>query len=181
MHNPVDPNILAFHESGHALAAWRLGACLEYVSIEHSAAWADRDGNSLGFVKYHWPNTDKIPGKLLEEKALISCAGPAAQKIYAPKSDIAAARKDDYENLNKIATLYCRNPRSVGPFRNLAKFEATYIVHMYWHCVSALASELVRRGYLDGTEATAIMESAEVDRRSLVLSPSPPQRSVVLS
>ncbi|WP_207919316.1 hypothetical protein, partial [Methylobacterium segetis] len=81
---------------------------------------------------------------------MILFAGPAAQAMHNPDSDIAWGGSRDVAEAKNLAAIACRSPDSVSPFLRWARSEARALVRADWHCVDALASALLSRGTLSG-------------------------------
>ncbi|MEA1835175.1 hypothetical protein U8607_24110 [Methylobacterium durans] len=100
---------------------------------------------------------------------MILFAGPAAQAIHDPQSDIRRAATRDLADARNLAIVACRSPDSVAPFLRWARSEARALVRVEWHCVEALASALQLKDTLSGEKAVSIMEAADLDHRARLL------------
>ncbi|MEO0444737.1 MAG: hypothetical protein AAF191_01540, partial [Verrucomicrobiota bacterium] len=67
----------AYHESGHAVQAYALGAEIESLSLE-----PDAEDLSHGSITIHWHNVAFTDVQVSRSEVRIALAGPAAEMIY---------------------------------------------------------------------------------------------------
>jgi hypothetical protein len=149
--------VCAFHEAGHALAAWRLGSEIILVTIRPST-WPETRLPSEGRVEHRSGRGDHRA--FPHHQAIIYFAGPAAQARHDPRSGVRHDATWDHDAAENVARIACRSPASIGPFLRLADHEARALVRAEWHCVEALAETLVARETLSGPEAVAVLAAA---------------------
>ncbi len=160
----------AYHEAGHAAAAWLLGIKLRKVTITP-------EGDALGYVarcgiafpkrvrealESGGSEREKAWAQYIAERHAIYCiAGIEAQKRFNPHSvrhyHAKADREAALEGLVRLAAsntilLYWRILKIRA--NNLLKNRGT------WKAVKALADELMKRKTLSGDEAFEIMRNA---------------------
>ncbi len=157
-------DLLAYHESGHALVAWLLGGEVERVTIE-----PDNDDDSgddrparEGVTQVLWPR-DRSSEREFAAKAVQVClAGPVAEMIYSGDPfhpGLVAEWADDWRQAWQAALPLFSDER-----RRLAHLERiTVELHRLlrrddvWAALAALADELAAHETLDGEQVSEIV------------------------
>jgi ATP-dependent Zn protease len=154
--------VVAFHEAGHAVAAYVLRRRINLVTI------VGGDGHN-GRVSL----TELAPRHLKrrERDAIIGLAGvPAERRLLGGKHDRRGFENDRLgvlELLEDIAVRRGENPELVLESRiSDALEEAKRIVNDHWPAVESLADQLLRRRTLSGRAARKLLgESIKNEQR----------------
>ncbi len=137
----------AYHESGHAVAAYFLDRKFKKVSIVG-------DENCAGQVLFpHWhgrfrPDISNSPrtNDLIDKSVLIFLAGPVAEAKSLGKcrfDHIGATQ--DYRDAHEMASFRCSGQKSTEKYLawQLAAAEDFLSQPLKWFCVEVLSSELM--------------------------------------
>jgi hypothetical protein len=148
----------AYHEAGHAVAAWRLG----YRPISASITTPE---DSVGEVSHESP----FPGDNLEfdasdlarlrvERAIIiRLAGPVAQKRYRQTSWRRWHGGADYAVASDLALRVCGSGAIASAFLKWLDLRAERLIEEHWPAVERLATALIKRGRMNQDEIAALM------------------------
>jgi hypothetical protein len=144
--NPARARFTALHESGHALAIWKLfGAdCLTAIEVYSNG---DLDG-SLGATHYH-----ELSGATPHERGLIIAAGPAAARIlslcHGPQTFAWARCDSDREQFLDLGLSEGEWLHYLDVARDLFRLHAEGL--------QAVADRVYQTGYVDGTDFDRLM------------------------
>jgi hypothetical protein len=154
---PVDKNVVAHHEAGHAVIARRLGLtvkkvtrgrmCFEGVELE---GYADVPECRVENPAYS------------EQCLLIALAGPAAQKHYDPvgyKRDGVACARIDYDIARRSYCRLSQKPDCKDKDLASAKRKAKALVVKHWSAIEAVAQKLVNQTVLIERGLDALLDS----------------------
>ena len=75
------PDASAWHEAGHALAAWMLGAEVRFVTLE-----SEHDEHQ-GHVDIGWPHEPDQEARA-RRSAIVAIAGPMAELVFRGEDDL---------------------------------------------------------------------------------------------
>ena len=152
----------AYHEAGHAVAAFHLGAALGKVSIK-----ADPEDGSLG--RCHtplpkWFNPDDIDARTHEwvrKHVVISLAGRAAEKLLTGRNNNAGAR-GDLQYATKLALYVTGSNESAGAYLRWLTLEAGNLVNCEVQkvAIEAVARELLSRECLPSSDVKDVIRRA---------------------
>lgn len=148
----------AYHEAGHAIAAWASDLKLKRVSIVPI-------DDALGHVLHANPlkgirlDIDGRPqSRYRAERAIIVClAGPTAQQKYDPASVDPAHASADFETASDLAVRLCGSARSATAYLAWLQVVADDIIETRWAAVERVAGALLERGTLSGSEIDATL------------------------
>ena len=155
----------AYHEAGHAIAAWSLGYRPTAASIVPTA-------ESEGQVRHENP----FPGITLEvdgsdmarlkvERAIIIClAGPIAQKRYRHTSWRRWHGAADYAKATDLALRVCGSSKIANAFLKWLDLRAKSLIEDHWDAVERIAMELLKRGTLAHEEIASLVLGQQSDR-----------------
>src|SRR5262249_31864560 len=110
MRRTTERQRLAYHEAGHAVAAFVVGRAIRLVTIE-----ADRESGAMGMSQNTLPKSlrerpaprDNPKHRAFFEKAMIiNFAGPAAEKRFCGRWSRGRAGQD-LENADGLARMLC--------------------------------------------------------------------------
>ncbi len=147
----------AYHEAGHAVAAWKLG----YRPISASIIAADE---SVGEVRHENPYGNNAEydgselGRLRIERAIIiRLAGPIAQKRYRPTSWRRWQGGADYAVAADLALVVCGSGKIASAFLKWLDLRAKALIEQNWPIVERLANALLKRGTVSEDEIAVLM------------------------
>ena len=156
----------AYHEAGHAFAAWVLGLPIKRISIRP-------DGDAKGFVQHRSPlagirldidNSDRA--RLKAEKAILIClAGPAAQRKFNPRSYRKHHAASDFDLAGDLALRLNSSGEAASAHLAWLQIRAADLVSARWHVVSAVARLLLEREELGPNGVPEAIQAA-IARRS---------------
>jgi len=153
--------LAAYHEAGHAVAAWTQRLTIYSASIEENP-------EDAGYVIHQ----DSLrPGDLscspqsartrlaAERNIRVALAGEIAQRLFDPSSvDDSQSANDRLAVNTLLVILHGAMHRSLidAHFR-LLEIETKLIVSKYWSVVEAVASELLRQERLTGAQLRRVI------------------------
>ena len=147
----------AYHEAGHAVAAWQKGSRVRSVTIVPSsgAHGTTLHQNPLWRSKIAFDKSDRM--RLRCEKAIIiALAGAAAQKRYAPRSWRKYHGAEDFEYATELAIHIAGPARDA--FMKWMHAATAALIDSKWVCVESLARELIVNKILNDRETLAAIE-----------------------
>jgi len=156
----------AYHEAGHAVAAFSYGKRLRAVSIG-----ADHDAGLLGYVQGTWAIGEAITVadtrylRLVTEGVTILLAGAAAEREHTQSPRGSAGGASDGREAAALAGRIIGG-EELGPYMRWLAARTRRLVTSRWPAIDALARELLVREAMSGAAATALIRRA--------LQPSPP-------
>src|SRR5437868_10505702 len=152
MNRPTSRRI-AWHEAGHAVAAWDHGFTVVLVSIKPETL---PQGVSFGRSQ-HLPETDCAIRSERQRENIVAMAGWAAEMASGEAGD------ETYDSGDLSCVLSRVDPSRLEIELGLAESEAERIVSANKHRVRRLADELIKRGELsDADEILAIIEAPQL-------------------
>ncbi|MDC7746482.1 hypothetical protein [Rhizobium binxianense] len=153
--------LAAYHEAGHAVAAWT-----QRLAIYSASIAADRE--NAGYVIHQ----DSLrPGDLsfspqsartrlaAERNIRVALAGEIAQRLFDPSSvDHRHSANDRLAVNTLLVTLHGAMHRSlIDAHLQLLEIETKLIVSKYWSVIEAVASELLRQERLTGARLRRVI------------------------
>lgn len=158
-----DPTLIetAYHEAGHAVAAWVQGLEVQYISIvpdedaSGSVVWKNElVGKKLDLLAgREWEDAKRYVGKLV----IALKAGPAAQRRFSPCSWEPWQDHFDNEAITGYAFETFADDDAVEWLRALDT-AVDAILHQHWAKVEALAYQLLERRTMRGREIHEFIE-----------------------
>ncbi len=153
---------IAYHEAGHAVAAW-------YVRVRSISLSIMPDSQSLGRLTHHSyfagvnPEFDDSPRcqRRLENMALVCLAGPAAQRRFNPRG-YPQYVKGDYHDAVNFLSYISPDPDELGAHIGWIEVRARNFVRRddMWVPIKALAAALLDRGEIPSREIKPIILQA---------------------
>ena len=155
---PSQLRATAFHEAGHAVAAYA-----ENLRIRKATIIAER--NTLGYVLNDSPSggvqldCDRADrARLRAERAIIIClAGPVAQKRYSPRSWRNVDGSEDYEQAKNLAIKINGSTDAANAHLKWLEIQTRDLVELRWREVEIIAEALLREQTLDQTRIQEIL------------------------
>lgn len=148
----------AYHEAGHAVAAWSLGYRPTLATIVSAAESAGqvRHENPFPGVNLEFDGSDWA--RLRVERAIIIClAGPIAQKRYRPSSWRNWHGAADYATATQLALRVCGSGELARAFLKWLDLRAGALVADHWPDIDRIAIALLNRGTLTHEEITSLV------------------------
>ena len=151
---------IAYHEAGHAVAAFLVRRAFRYVTIKPGE-------DSLGHILFRKfsdsfrPDIEYDEHKLrppLEKVIITGLAGHAAESIYAGRNNWVGSRKD-FHNAVDYATYLIGEPKELEAYMKwLLIHTRNKLCHpMHWGAVKALAEELLKQDRIGYRKARKII------------------------
>jgi hypothetical protein len=150
---------LAYHESGHAVVAWKLGHKIKKISTVMN------DLNQRGYVRM----TNNINHTLV----LVALAGVAAERRLNGKPSLPFRYQADRDFASQIANEQFNIENGMAKFLKYAKKLVGNMVKHQWPLIDALAKELIKVRVMKGEDATDFL--VRCDARLLIETRFPPE------
>jgi len=150
----------AYHEAGHAAAAWHLGRAVRWASIVETEDY-------LGSIrKYRQPSHKRVEyddsPKLvaqIENSILICYAGPLAQRRKFPRSRWRLSGSRDFEQAADLFTHICdADQKSQYHHSALLWRRAELLVKLLEPEIARLAAELLRASTLKWSDIQRVLQ-----------------------
>lgn len=151
---------IAYHEAGHAVAAWSSRFKLIGVSIEPQAGSRGRlqFKNPLERIRLDLPGDDSPRTRIRVENAVITClAGPIAQRRYRPSAYRHWHGSDDHARAVDLAIRLCGSRPSAAAYLKGLNLRTKLLLDVHWPSVERVANGLLKKGTLDADELLGLM------------------------
>ena len=153
----------AYHEAGHAVAAWRYGVRTKRLSIVPEPSFAGQHVRHpyFGGINQEWGSSPRAQRRV-ENMVLVCCAGPAAQRRFNPKGfRNYHAEGDWYQAINLLSHL-TGDDEILSAYFKLIDLRARKFVAQpsVWPLIEGLAETLLEREHLTGMEVRAIISDS---------------------
>lgn len=152
---------IAYHEAGHAVAAYLLRRRFDWISIQS-------DEHFLGYVTFTAIESLGANGRggrraraLAEREIMIDLAGNIAERIFTGRHDWMRATVD-IRNINEVALRFCADAEEAQAFIRWLTIRTRNLLSRTrnWAAVSALADALLHEGKLSYPAARPIIARA---------------------
>ena len=146
----------AFHEAGHAVAAWHAGLKIHRATIvptpgKHGSV---KHVSPLRGIHLDYDGSDRA--RLRAEADIVVClAGPAAQRRHSPRSWRSWHGASDHERAADLAMRFNGSDEATSAHLAWLAVVARDQVDSLWDLVERIARELVERRTLSGPEIAA--------------------------
>ena len=157
----------AYHEAGHAVAAWRLGLEIPELTIiaTEGAAGSATHTSPLWGVDRELDGSEGA-GVRMERSIIASLAGPAAQRHYSPRSWRRHHGAGDHDHATELAI----RAHGVGEIATayleyLIVVTRVLVTGARWPVVCVVAGALLDRGTLSSDETRAVILQAAEEYR----------------
>ena len=153
----------AYHEAGHAVAAWHLGVRTKALSIVPEARSAGRHTHHsyFGGINLDWGDSPRAQRKA-ENMALVCCAGPAAQRRFDPKGFRNYHAKDDWHQAVDLLSHLTGDDEILSAHFKLIDLRARKFVArpQVWPLIEGLAGALLEQQHLNGKDVHAVINES---------------------
>ena len=137
----------AYHEAGHAVAAWRLGYRSIGASITAGHEFAGEVTHESVFrggnVEF---NESELTRSRVERAIIIRLAGPIAQKRYRRTSWRRWQGGADYAVAADLALRVCGSGELASAFLKWLELRAKALIEEHWPAVERVANALLKQG-----------------------------------
>jgi hypothetical protein len=145
----------AYHEAGHAIAAWRLETRVSSVTVEPNEdnLGATLHSNPLYGMDIDCGDDSPRAQRRAENYMVISLAGPAAQREHNPRSVRVYHGRSDREAVCEVLSQLCVVGSDLfHAYYRLMDLRARVLVQHFvnWRAIEILAQELLQRRTLSG-------------------------------
>lgn len=152
-----DETITAYHEAGHAVVGYALGATVDSMQLGGEAdQWLPR---RFGECRVNWGTVDPNQDWQRTREILTVLAGPVAEMIYRGEfelEDFHGTWLDDWQRANSLAEkiLQTRSAMSTDARNRLLgqlinELQRQLAEQPYWGAIAAIADELLANEFLE--------------------------------
>jgi hypothetical protein len=159
----------AYHEAGHAVAAFLLRVPFEIGVItivpEDGADGCFTHANLLKGIDLEWEDSDQDPDQArigVEKTILICLSGMEAQRRHRASSVRSHHARADYEKAVDLAGRIFGSSEVIAAYMKflLARAKSQFNRPGSWKAVEVLAGELMKHGTLQGSDALKVIRAA---------------------
>ena len=138
----------AYHEAGHTVVAWRLGANPKSATIiPHDEVQGEIGREALFEIPSDFDGSDHARNRI--ERAIMIClAGPIAQRQFAPRSWRRWHGASDYQTAFDLALRINGSTRAAKAYLKWLEMRTQDLVNSLWSFVERIADDLLTRGVL---------------------------------
>jgi hypothetical protein len=150
----------AYHEAGHAVAAWSLGAGPRAVTIvPHGADQGQvTHEDPLSGIQLDFDGSDRA--RTRAERAIMIClAGPVAQRRFAPRSWRRWHGASDYVTAVDLARRINHSARAADAHLKWLDIRTEDLIESLWGPVERVAAELLAHGTLAPDEIRLLLSA----------------------
>lgn len=167
---PTAATRVAFHEAGHAVAAWHYGLRIQSVSIKPSADGCDGSLRWFSHMKERQlsPLFGKFEHRLqLTLEAVVCFCGPLAEKRHGGTEGWSEGSRDDKQQIAEILAAVSWDELKNGTLYPAVQRQAELLMDIRWPLVTRCANELLLKETLSGTEVYRLPDGLASDERSM--------------
>lgn len=165
---------VAYHEAGHAFGAVVFKFYFSYVTVKPTKS---PEVESLGKLRVHFRRNHRMTHSKKEELAIVIFMGELAEKRACAYSEEEILTND----LVQVLSLFKNEESSDVMVKHLRylRAKANELINddLSWHCISAIAEELMQKETLKRSEVRQIVCMAHLnfmDLKSGNAQPTPP-------
>ena len=158
----ADVHMVAYHEAGHVVAAWRHGFKIKSATIvpeKDILGKVVNAGSPFAGVNIEYDNSPRARA-LAEDYIIGLLAGHAAERRYNPrlaKRQVVQSHGDHKQALD-IADYMCSSAKAVDAYLNWLSVAADDLIHGAWDFVETIAKALIERRTLNAAEIAALLQ-----------------------
>jgi hypothetical protein len=166
---PIDRELLAYHEAGHAVLARVLRMGLRRVTIvwdpEQECPGLCVSGRGGDVSPYPTTSGSRASHqRYIRKRILLLWGGLAAEAIHYGRDSRRDASADEQEIAGLLYEADCAGDEDRSTYMDRLWCEAQAILAAHWRAVEALARALLERGELQGKSANRIMRLASCEQ-----------------
>lgn len=134
----------AYHEAGHAVAAWILGLKFKQVTIHPTGRGTLGCITELNAPRWFRPDLQMTPRirVMAERRILVFFAGKCAQEQYLGKG-VRTGYESDYDAAVALAAKLCSDSDVADAYLTYCLTAAKAVIRRNWSAVAAVAEALV--------------------------------------
>jgi hypothetical protein len=160
----------AFHEAGHAVAAWRRGLKIHSVTIVPTPEFRGHIQHANPLQGIHLDYDGSPRARLRAEAAIVVClAGPEAQRRFSPRSWRSFHGATDHELAADLAMSLNGSDEAVNAHLKWLSIVTRDEIAVWWPLVEKVAHALVRERTLTAVEIKSLLTAPDVSASSLQL------------
>jgi len=154
-----EPEVIAYHESGHAFMAVLVGARVRRITIEPE----DDDGpRRFGDAQIEWRLSQFTPKDRQEKFVLVALAGPVAEMLYSGEPfhpGHVTEWADDWRAAWEAATPLFRDEKKRLRYLEEATRQIYKLLDAenHWAALAAIADNLLAHETLDGEQIEEVV------------------------
>lgn len=151
----IDPEVVAYHEAGHAVAAHEFDMVIEKISIQS-------DGDDAGHVIHEYGrnmNTALHEGECerqiaIEQAAIVALAGEAAQRRFRPESLVEEHGEGDRESVHFLLGVLVadHDDELRDAWRRVLAIRADRLIALRWKRVEWLAAAILQHTIIEDVD-----------------------------
>jgi ATP-dependent Zn protease len=148
----------AYHEAGHAFMAWRLRLAIMRITVvpKGDTSGLTVHSNPLRGISLEWDDSDRA--RMRTERAIKVClAGPAAQRMYNPRSWRRYHGESDHDRAVDLALRMWGSGEQALLYLRLLGNSVRTDLSLWWRSVDALAATLIEKRVLNGSQIKEIL------------------------
>lgn len=158
---PRRPEITtAYHEAGHAIVAWGVGARLHRATIDPGADYLGKVMHARTLKAGTWYANDDRAQLLIAREIKICFAGALAVKRAFPGSCWRSGAEGDYHHAADLILHVYMDQRDQFLWSSLLARATERLLERYWYAVEAVAAALSTRRTLSGPQIKCIIIDA---------------------
>jgi hypothetical protein len=149
---------IAYHEAGHAVAAWRQRVKIKSATIIPASDYLGqiKHVSPLNGVSLEYDGSDRA--RIRAESAIILClAGPSAQRRFNPRSVRSYHATSDHEIAADLVNRLDGNERSANAHLKWLSLVTDDLIALNWREVEGIALALLERGELSGNAIARLL------------------------
>ena len=158
----MNPHRVAYHEGGHALAAWALKVPFARVSIvDTEDSWGHVLFNPLRLTDAHVSSMSPVVRDRLERRVIIGLAGREGERLFTGRYNHGGAVAD-YQNAFDLVMRLTGHEDEAAPYFKWLMVQARQLIAAPHRrpSLDALVAALIEHQVLEGPAAVHIMREA---------------------
>jgi hypothetical protein len=153
----------AYHETGHAFAAWSYGVRVHRVSLVRGHGYAGVMEHKNPIYRVRLGPNSSGHGKAKAEQLITIClAGPIAQRVFAPRSLRSWHGSEDWMEATELAEKLHPSQEAASAYLRYVRVLTTDVIRSNWKRVSLIADALLTKGELSNGEITPLLCGSEI-------------------
>jgi ATP-dependent Zn protease len=159
---------VAHHEAGHAIASFRRKRGIRHVTIVPAADYAGRVAHYKAPASFQAIDEGRLSNAQVEDRVLISLAGPEAERKFSGRYDHAGA-SSDHDWVVDLLMKHSGSAEEVNAWSKLMHLRARGFVEHHWEDIEAVAAALLERRTIKGSDVKRILQQRDEKRTAAFL------------